>query len=158
MRQSVTIIPPIELELDEIDGRNTYSDVEEYLANRSAADEYSDAERAADCDVLKTSEKNKSSEKTEWGKGTIDPAIMGKFGKCRNKCESSRKKRFRTNERKISAGARHGKIAETACAYLFGDYEQRRGGMSPGRETRMFRMRGYFSLYGRLPSLHFGEK
>ena len=42
----------IELGLDDIDGWNTDTEVEEYLSNHSAADEYSDAGRAGGFDVL----------------------------------------------------------------------------------------------------------
>ena len=43
-----------ELETEEIGGQNTDSDVEAYLAHRSVAHEYRAAQRAIECDALKT--------------------------------------------------------------------------------------------------------
>ena len=43
-----------DLELDEIDERNTDIEIEARLLNHSVADEYRDAERSGDCDVLQT--------------------------------------------------------------------------------------------------------
>ena len=45
----------IELEFDDIDGRNTDIEVGSYLVNRIISGEYRDAERAVDCDVFETS-------------------------------------------------------------------------------------------------------
>ena len=50
----MTVILPSELELDEIDGRDSGSEVEAYLSNHRVAEEYRHSERAGDCDVFKT--------------------------------------------------------------------------------------------------------
>ena len=50
----VTLVPPSELGIAEIDGRSTDADVGAYLSNRSASGEYRDSARAIDCGVFKT--------------------------------------------------------------------------------------------------------
>ena len=46
-----------DLDIEEIDGFHTGTDVEDYLANLSLTAQYRDAGRAIDCDAFKTFEK-----------------------------------------------------------------------------------------------------
>ena len=136
---------PIELELDEDDGRNNDGEVEAYLVNHRVADEYHDAERAGDCDVFKTFDRTNLA-KNGTTKRRDRSADSGKVWGPGNEFKSPRKKRFRGNDRKHRASDRLARIAETAGAYLAGDYDRRKEWLVPGRKTRMFRMRGRCSL------------
>ena len=96
------------------------------------AGEYRDAERAGGFDVFKTFAKtNIYIEKWNGERDRTARRLGESLKNSRDKCESSRKKRFRTNERKNFADARQARVAETAWFYMTGDYEHRMDSMSP---------------------------
>ena len=93
------------IELGDIEGRNTDSDVDHYLVNRGASEDYRDAARAADCDVSKSSavsnlERNIKAESER----TIKR--LGSHLRMQNKYKSFRKNRFRSIGRRNVFGVK----------------------------------------------------
>ena len=121
----ITFILPSELAYGDIEGWNTDSDVEGYLANRSAAKEYRDAGGAGDFDVCKTLAKTNSARKYLGGN---ERAIQPFRGIYQNSEINSRAPGAIIPKERASefSAKRKSEISETAFVRLAGDYGRRR--------------------------------
>ena len=131
--------PPIEIEFEATDGWNADIEIVNYLVNRRLADDYRVSERSGAFGVSKLFAGGDSARRCKGDNERETKRYGSHFGKYENMIESSRKKRFRNNDRRNVVDERHAEMDEESGVYPTGDYDHRMSGMPRGGKFARFR-------------------